>query len=135
MRLPGKTVFFLLLLTGSAAKLPAQKIDSIYFHLYTDSLKKGVYNYINVDARLDNGRWLPLGTKELVFTASAGRWEQNNLIIDTSFTGDYVEVTATLKDQPAQTRSRRIYIKKHIDNTPLKTEQQVLEELRRKKRG
>ena len=27
----------------------AQKIESIHINLYTDSLKKGTYNYINVD--------------------------------------------------------------------------------------
>ena len=38
----------------------AQKVDSIYFHLYTDSLKKGQHNYINVDGKLSNGSWMPV---------------------------------------------------------------------------
>lgn len=129
----------LLLATGCSLRLFAQssqpKIDSIYFHLYTDSLKKGVYNYINVDAKLNNGRWLPLSAKELDFTTSYGKWDENNLIIDTSFTGEYVTVTATLKQQPALTRTMRIYIKKHIENPRLKTEQEILNEMKRRKRG
>ena len=56
----------------------AQKVDSIFFHLYTDSLKKGTYNYINVDGKLDNGRWLPLTAKEIDFTATAGNFEGNS---------------------------------------------------------
>ncbi|RFM28975.1 hypothetical protein [Deminuibacter soli] len=128
------TLVTLFVLLGTAKQLQAQQVDSIYFHLYTDSLKKGVYNYINVDAKLDNGRWLPLGTKELIFTASSGKWDENNLIIDTSFTGEFVTVTATLKQQPTLTRTTRIYIKKFIDNTPLKTEQQVMEEMKRKRK-
>ena len=34
----------------------AQKVDSIYFHLYTDSLKKGFFNYINVDDKTSDGK-------------------------------------------------------------------------------
>ena len=49
-------IFILLSAVLFSNFLKAQKVDSIYFHLYTDSLKKGVYNYINVDARLQNGR-------------------------------------------------------------------------------
>jgi len=43
----------------------AQKVDSIYFNLYTDSLKKGQHNYINMDGKLSNGRWMPLTAKKL----------------------------------------------------------------------
>jgi len=68
-----KTVLFFTLITFSTfAK--AQKIDSIYVHLYTDSLKKGTYNYINIDGKLSNGRYLPLDTTDLVFSASDGKF-------------------------------------------------------------
>ena len=49
----------------------SQKIDSISFHLYTDSLKKGQHNYINVDGKLSNGHWQPLTSKEIQFSSSA----------------------------------------------------------------
>ena len=45
----------------------AQKVDSIFFHLYTDSLKKGTHNYINVDGKLSNSRWHPFTEKEIKF--------------------------------------------------------------------
>jgi len=50
----------------------AQKVDSIYFHLYTDSLKKGFFNYINVDGKLTNGEWTPLDSSEVLFLSDAG---------------------------------------------------------------
>lgn len=109
----------------------AQKIDSIYFHLYTDSLKKGVHNYINVDAKLDNGRWMPLTDKELLYQSSSGTWSGNNLIIDNAFKGDYVTVTAKLKSNPSLSRSVDIYIKRNPDG-PLKSEAEVLKEYKKR---
>ena len=43
----------------------AQKVDSIYFNLYTDSLKKGQHNYINIDGKMSNGRWLTMTAREI----------------------------------------------------------------------
>jgi hypothetical protein len=40
-------LFFFLFLFSASAK--AQKVESIYVNLYTDSLKKGTYNYINIE--------------------------------------------------------------------------------------
>ena len=36
-------------------QISAQNLDSIFFNLYTDSLKKGTYNYINVDGQFTDG--------------------------------------------------------------------------------
>ena len=94
----------------------AQKIDSICFHLYTDSLKKGTYNYINVDGKLGNDRWLPLTAKEINFTASAGRFEGNSLFIENNFSEDKVTVKAILKDNTAMFKEITIYVKKGKDN-------------------
>lgn len=111
----------------------AQKVDSIYFHLYTDSLKKGTYNYINVDGKLSDGRWLPLTAKEIVFTSSAGTFDGNSLFIDSSFKKPFVVIKAALKDNPAMSREVTIYIKTVIVNERLKTTGELLEEW--KKRG
>ncbi|TAH01198.1 MAG: hypothetical protein EAZ16_12215, partial [Sphingobacteriales bacterium] len=96
----------------AANSLKAQKVDSIFFNLYTDSLKKGVHNYINIDGKLSNGRWMPLTTKELNFSASAGSFDGNSLVIDTSFSGEKVLVTAVLKANPSIKKETVIYIKK-----------------------
>jgi hypothetical protein len=104
----------------------AQQVDSIFFHLYTDSLKKGVYNYINVDGKLSNGRWQPLTARELNFTASGGRFEGNSLIVDSSFKDGKIAVKATLKSNPQIWKEVTIYIKIRDTLERLKTVDEVL---------
>ena len=53
-----KQFFLFIILFSSAFLSNAQKIDSIYFHLYTDSLKKGTHNYINIDGKTSDGKWM-----------------------------------------------------------------------------
>lgn len=108
----------------------AQKIDSLYFNLYTDSLKKGTWNYINVDGKLSNGTYLPLTDKHLNFKASTGEFERNNLWVDKDFKRDSVVVTISLKDNPAVTKSITIYIKKKENDEKLKTNEEILNEIR-----
>ncbi len=124
---------FAIVLLSAALKSKAQKIESIYFHLYTDSLKKGVYNYINVDGKLSNGRYLPLTAKQITFSSNGGIWDGNSLIIDSSFNGDFVEVKAVLKENPGMLKTITIYIKKKPDDTVLKTEKQILDEMKKDK--
>ncbi|MEO6915006.1 MAG: hypothetical protein ABI151_04630 [Chitinophagaceae bacterium] len=89
----------------------AQKIDSIYFHLYTDSLKKGTNNYINVDGKSSDGRWVPLTSKQLIFTTTGGKFQNNDLIIPIDFAEEKVTVQAALRDNPSIKKERIIYIK------------------------
>lgn len=103
----------------------AQHIDSIFVHLYTDSLKKGTYNYINVDGLLSNGRYLPLDSTHILFTASAGRFFGNTLLIDKDITADKVSIKAVLKSNPALHKEFVLYIKKKPDNENLKTVDQL----------
>lgn len=111
----------------------AQKIDSIYFNLYTDSLKKGFYNYINVDGKTDKGVWMPLTTHEVTLKANTGRFEGNDLFIDSSYTAESVKVTAELKANPAVKKEVVIYIRKRGFDEPLKTEEQILDEIKKDK--
>jgi hypothetical protein len=123
--------FYTILILAVAAVIPgraqnAQKVDSIFFHLYTDSLKKGTHNYINVDGKMSDGRWLPLTNKEIVFTASAGKFEGNSLVLDSGFAGDSVAVKAVLKNNPAIWREVIIYIKKFEAVERLKTMEEIM---------
>src|SRR5215813_1253721 len=86
-------------ITGFIAQ--AQKIDSIYFHLYTDSLKKGTHNYISVDGKLADGKWLPLTSKEIQFNSSAGSFEGNDLILPIDLAEEKITVKAVLKTNTA----------------------------------
>jgi hypothetical protein len=117
-----KKIVLLLLLAMSASGIFAQKVDSIYFHLYTDSLKKGQHNYINVDGKLSNGRWLPLTSKEILFTClpagqagSSASFEGNELIIPPDFSHEKVTVKAVLKSNPSVWIEKTIWIKQKPD--------------------
>lgn len=113
--------------------VPAQKVDSIFFHLYTDSLKKGTHNYINVDGKLSNGTWLPLTAKEVKFGSSACEFSGNELIIPFNFNGDKIVVWAELKSNPAQRIERTIWIKKKPDPV-LPTKDEVMREGNKRRR-
>jgi len=123
-----------MLIVFFSGKLAAQKVDSIFFHLYTDSLKKGTYNYINVDGKLSDGRWMPLTGKELIFTSTAGKFDNNSLVLERDFSEEKVTVKAVLRADTSICKSVTIYIKKHESTEKLKTEQEVLRELEDKSR-
>ncbi len=123
--------FYLFVGLFTFQSLKAQEVECIYFNLYTDSLKKGVHNYINVDGKLSNGKFKPLNSNSIEFSSNAGKWEGNNLIIDPSFTGESVVVKAYFKPNPELSKSIVIYLKKNIDDTPLKTEAEILRQIRK----
>ena len=108
------TIIFILCAGHSVT---AQKLDSLFFNLYTDSLKKGTYNYINVDGKFSDGRYLPLTAKELVFSCDAGKFEGNSLFLDSSVRIDKVVVKVALKSDSSVSRERTIYIKKYEKKT------------------
>lgn len=120
-----KKFLLLLIITSSLSPLLAQKIDSIYFHLYTDSLKKGQHNYINVDGKLSNGRWQPLTSKEIQFSCPNAAFSGNELIIPDDFSAEKVTVKAVLKSNPSVFIEKTIWIKK-IPDGPLPTKDEIL---------
>jgi hypothetical protein len=130
-----KTFLPLVLLCLLAGAARTQQIDSIYFHLYTDSLKKGVHNYINVDGKRADGRWVPLTAREINFSASAGRFDGNSLVLDTNFKEEKVTVKAVLKSNPATWKEITIYIKKKESEERLPTKEEVLGTPRGRRNG
>ena len=123
----------LLTLIVLAGKLSfSQKIESIYFNLYTDSLKKGFYNYISVDGKNSQGQWQPLDSNNIVFTSNAGQFKGNDLFIDSSYSGETVTVKACLKTDPSVWKETTIYIRKRPFSEPLKTNEEVLNEMKAK---
>lgn len=122
-------LFWIFLL--SFAQTDAQKIDSIYVHLYTDSLKKGTYNYINIDGKLPNGHYLPLDSTNLIFQSTDGKFFGNSLWIPADFKKEKLTIKVILRSNPGITRSFDMYIKKKPD-PDLKTEEQLLKEMRSK---
>ena len=106
----------------------AQEIDSIYVHLYTDSLKKGTYNYINIDGKLPNGRYLPLDSTHILFTSSDGIFLGNSLWVEPQFSKEKINIKATLRTNPSIYKQFDIYIKKNPDPVHLKTVDEILDE-------
>jgi hypothetical protein len=128
------------ILTTTFAK--AQKIDSIYVNLYTDSLKKGTYNYINVDGLMSNGKYIPLDSTHLFFTASYATFKGNSLYIPWDFAANKVTIKVALISNPAVFKQFDMWIKT-MDNTgTLKTADEILNDMqkqapakKKKKRG
>src|SRR3954470_21316087 len=135
-----RLVSLVLLIIGVATFSKAQQVETIEFHLYTDSLKKGVYNYINIDGKMSDGSWRPLNSKQVQFTCNTGTWDGNSLIIDSSYNKDSVVVTAAVKTNTGMQKTVTIYMKKNLTNPTLKTEEELLKEWNnntgsRKKKG
>ena len=107
----------------------AQNIEKIFVNLYTDSLKKGTYNYINVDGLLPNGNYVPLDSTDIIFWASDGEFYGNTLLIDKDFKKEKVHLKVTLKKNPAMSKEFTMYIKKKEDDEHLKTTEELLRDL------
>jgi hypothetical protein len=127
-----KRILLLIIIVAMASPLLAQKVDSIYFHLYTDSLKKGQHNYINVDGKLTNGHWLPLTAKEIQFSCSTAIFEGTELVIPLDFKEEKVIVRAVLKSNPAVWLEKIIWIKTKPDGD-LPTKDEIMKNIPQKK--
>lgn len=126
--------YFLLFVLAAANHVSyAQKIDSIYVNLYTDSLKRGTFNYINVDGLLSNGGFLPLDSTQVEFKASAGKFDGNSLWVEPGFTGEKISICVTLKQNRKQHKAFDMYIKQQPDG-PLKTVDEIMDDLKRNKK-
>jgi hypothetical protein len=121
-----KKSLFVLSFILTTAVLKAQKIDSIYFHLYTDSLKKGTYNYINVDGKLSNGAWRPLTTKEIDLMSSACKFSGNELILPADCKEEKITLKAVLKSNPSVIIEKTVWIKKKPDPDVLPTKDEIM---------
>jgi hypothetical protein len=122
---------------SDAAPRQTPLVDSIAFHLYTDSLKKGTHNYINVDGRLPGGGWYPLGANDLIFESDEGHFEGNDLVIPADFKKEKVTITATYKRNTSIRKQVTVYIK-ILPDGPLKTKEEIMQEMQqsgRKKKG
>jgi hypothetical protein len=124
-----KILLFFLIVITTAAK--AQKIDSIYVNLYTDSLKKGTYNYINVDGLMSNGKYLPLDSTHLFFTASYATFKGNSLFIPWDFKQPKVTIKVALRNNPNVFKQFDIWIKTFDNTGSLKTADEILSDMQK----
>jgi len=122
-------LLIILLFTYSASK--AQKIDSIFVNLYTDSLKKGTYNYINVDGLFSDGRYLPLDSNHINFSSSNGKFFGNSLFIERDTKVEKISIHVGLKKNPSLQKDFVMYIKKKEDDEKLRTAEEILADMRK----
>lgn len=128
-------IFFTLLFISSFTFCRAQKVDSLFVHLYTDSLKKGTYNYINVDGLLSNGSWLPLDSNHVEFKCNVGQFYGNQLWVDTSIKEEKISIDIILKSDTTQHKHFDMYIKKLADPIILPNEQEIIKRKTKKKKA
>ncbi|MFT3844107.1 MAG: hypothetical protein QM725_03570 [Lacibacter sp.] len=112
--------------------LKAQKIDSLFFNLYTDSLKKGSWNYINVDAKLSNGNYMPLTNQHLNFKVSAGKLEGNSIWLDWDFKPQFITVDIELKKNPSVKKSITIWVKKNDEQLNAPVQDSLLQKINKR---
>ena len=127
-----KRILLILTLTFACKLSFGQKIESIYFNLYTDSLKKGTYNYINVDGKFSNGKYLPLDSSEVIFKSSHGKFYGNSLWIEPDCKEEKVHISLTLKANQSHKREFDMYLKRNEDPAKLKTVEELMDEMNRK---
>jgi hypothetical protein len=130
-----RSTFLIIFSLTIYATYHAQKVDSIYFNLYTDSLKKGFYNYINIDGKLSDGTWMPLDSTQVRLESNIGFFKGNDLFIDSSYKAETVTIKAILRHDPKVCRQTTIYIRKRGFNEPLKSKDEILEEMQQKRKG
>jgi hypothetical protein len=114
----------LIVFIAIALTTKAQKIDSIFVNLYTDSLKKGTYNYINIDGQLSNGRFMPLDSTKISFSSAQAKFVGNSIVIPSNFSEKKVNVKVTLKSNPAIFKEFEVYIKQ-MEDPPLKSIEEI----------
>ncbi|MEO7308294.1 MAG: hypothetical protein ABIR78_10805 [Ferruginibacter sp.] len=124
--------YLLLLFVLCSLLTKAQKVESIYANLYTDSLKKGTFNYINIDGKLSNGKYIPLDSNDLIFWSSAGKFSGNNLWIDRDFTAPKVDIKVSVRNNPALVKEFTIYVKQKPD-PELKTMDDIMNKSKAKR--
>lgn len=125
-------VFILISFASIAQK---QKVESIHVNLYTDSLKKGTYNYINIDGLLSNGRYIPLDSTDLDFSASSGKFYGNSLWIDKNCRDEKIDIKVSMRNNPSLHKEFVMYIKKKEDDQILPTPDEIIEQMKKKKKG
>lgn len=124
-----KKVLFLFSFVFAFHFSKAQKIDSLFFNLYTDSLKKGSWNYINVDAKLSNGKYIPLTQEQLNFKVSSGKLQGNSVWIDWEFKHDSIVVEVELKKDVSVRKTITIWIKRKDDQLNAPFNDSLLQQL------
>ncbi|SFW57256.1 hypothetical protein [Chitinophaga sancti] len=89
------------------------KLESIRFHHYADSLKRGFRYYLNVEGIYSSGKIFPLDTSALSFEVSEGKLLGQDLLINNNETSiQSINATATYKNDERLKALTTIPVKK-----------------------
>ena len=121
------------LFTLSTFAIKAQKVEAIFVNLYTDSLKKGTYNYINIDGQLSNGKYIPLDSTKLFFSCDKAKFSGNSIIIPADFAAEKVTIKVSLKNDLKIFKEFDMYIKT-MEDPPLKSVSEIAPKIVGKKK-
>lgn len=99
--------------------------QSVRFNLYTDSIKKEVPFYLNVEGTFSNGKIYPLDTNMIHITASSGDIEGNTLRLSPKDTILKIKTTVSLKWDKTLGDSIVIPVKKHLKEVTLPSEDEL----------
>ena len=111
-------------------------VESLRFHLFTDSLKRDNPFDLNVVGRFSSGKLLPLDTSMVRFTSTGGgTLSAGRLTVAGSDTVTrFIHVTARLRSSPAVSDSVTVPVKIIPDTAELPSEEQLLDKWRRRGR-
>jgi hypothetical protein len=112
------TLLFLFIIVSHASF--AQKLDSIYFNLYTEGKYK-------------NGRILPVDNSEVIFEADSAKFVGNSLWLPMDFKPKFVKVWVSVKAAPQKKIQISIPIKQKSDDEILRSEQEIINSKKKKK--
>ncbi len=126
-------IIFTLITTLAFSFTNAQSIVDIRFNLYADSVKNTIDNYINVEARLSNGRYMPLTDKEITFSSDHGFWRGNSLVLSKVKNVNAVNITAQLKSDTSKKISTMVYIQKYPDPGVFLTERDFMNKMQKRR--
>lgn len=118
MKLLRNLSLLFLLISGNYPAAFAQqrpRLKTVYFNLYTDSLKPVLNYYVNVEGQTISGNYLPLDTTDVTLRADWGEMRGNEWVIPRVLLYDSVTFTATSRANPALRDQITIWIQKRKD--------------------
>lgn len=105
--------------TQAALTLP--HVIGIRFNLYSDSIKRNIHYYLNVEGKFSSGKIFPLDTSVLRFSSSDGKMIGQDLLLPLQDTVKTVTVEAWYKPHPDYYIRAVVPVKQAPDNPSLLT--------------
>lgn len=114
-------------------KLALPYVQQVQFNLYTDSLKRDIPFYLNVEGHFSSGRIYPLDTQQVRFKASGGSLENNVLLVKKTDTSIHrVKIHTWVKADPELKDCVWVPVKVIPDTARLPSEKELLQKWKKR---